>query len=36
MDILKRIKIANLGRDPERLALKYQSIKICTINLVLW
>ena len=27
MDILKRIKIANLGRDPERLALKYQSMR---------
>lgn len=26
MDILKRIKIANLGRDPERLAMKYQAM----------
>jgi uncharacterized protein (DUF2252 family) len=27
MDILKRIKMANLGRDPERLAMKYQAMR---------
>jgi uncharacterized protein (DUF2252 family) len=27
MDILKRIKVANLGRDPERLAMKYHAMR---------
>lgn len=27
MNILKRIKIANLGRDPERLAIKYHAMR---------
>lgn len=27
MDILKRIKVANLGRDPERLAIKYRAMR---------
>jgi uncharacterized protein (DUF2252 family) len=27
MDILKRIKLANLGRDSERLAMKYQAMR---------
>jgi len=28
MDIIKRIKLANLGRDPTRLAMKYKAMRI--------